>query len=84
MALLEEAGIAHEFRIPCVAPFIDEDSFSAIIARISHAPLFLQAVRLERVLQADFFPGQGHALNRETMEKLCEKARQKGLACHIR
>jgi pyruvate formate lyase activating enzyme len=84
MALLEEAGIAHEFRIPCVAPFIDEDSFAAIIARIHHAQLFLQAVRLERVLQADFFPGQGHALDRNTMEKLCARAQQKGLNCHIR
>ena len=84
MALLEESRTAHEFRIPCAAPFITPDSFTDIIRHISHAPLFLQAIRLERVLQADFFPGQGYALDKESMEHLCAIAQQKGLTCQIR
>ena len=84
MALLEESQVAHEFRIPCVAPFIDTDSFAAILRHINHAPIFLQTVRLENVLQADFFPSQGHALDQDTMERLRETAQQKGLTCHIR
>jgi len=84
MALLEESRTAHEFRIPCAAPFITPDSFTAIIGHIRHAPLFLQAIRLERVLQADFFLGQGHALDKADMEHLCEMAQHKGLTCQIR
>jgi pyruvate formate lyase activating enzyme len=84
MALLEESDVPHEFRVPCVAPFINADSFPAVMEHIGHAPLFLQAVRLEQVLRADFFPAQGHVLNRETMEDLCATAREKGLNCRIR
>ena len=84
MALLEEARIAHEFRVPCVAPFIDRDSFAAILEHIGRAPLFLQAVRLEQVLRADFFPGHGYALDGDAMAKLCGTAQQKGLTCRIR
>ena len=84
MALLEESQVKHEFRVPCAAPFIDAGSFAAIIEHIGHAPLFLQAVRLENVLQADFFPGQGHALDKGAMENLCRTARRKGLICQIR
>jgi pyruvate formate lyase activating enzyme len=84
MALLEESRVMHEFRIPCVAPFIDADSFAAILEYIGHAPLFLQTVRLENVLQADFFPSQGHALDKNAMETLRGMARQKGLNCRIR
>ena len=84
ISLLEESQTPHEFRIPCVAPFIDTDSFTAIIEHINNAPLFLQTVRLENVLQADFFPNQGHALDKNAMESLREIARQKGLNCQIR
>ena len=84
MALLEESRIPHEFRVPCVAPFINADSFTAIIEHINQAPLFLQAVRLANVLQADFFPGQGYALDKGAMEHLCVTAREKGLNCQMR
>ena len=84
MDLLEETRAGHEFRVPCAAPFITADSFAAIIDRVSHAPLFLQAIRLGRVLRADFFPGQGRPLDREAMEKLCATAHGKGLVCQIR
>ena len=84
MALLEKSPVAHEFRVPCVAPFINADSFAAILEHIARAPLFLQAARLEHVLQADFFPGQGHAMDKDAMESLREMARRKGLTCHIR
>ena len=84
MALLEESRVMHEFRVPCVAPFIDAGNFAAIMEHIRHAPLFLQAVRLEEILQADFFPGQGRALDKNTMENLRYVAQQKGLNCQIR
>jgi len=84
MALLEESQAPHEFRVPCVSPFIDADSFASIIDHIAHAPLFLQAVKLGHVLQADFFPDQGHALTKEAMEGLRKTAQQKGLICKIR
>ena len=84
MALLEESSVLHEFRIPCVSPFIDEESFAAILAHIAHAPLFLQAVRLGNVLRPDFFSDQGNTLDRLAMENLCAMARKKGLACQIR
>jgi pyruvate formate lyase activating enzyme len=84
MALLEASQVPHEFRIPCVAPFIDEAGFTAILEHIRHAPLFLQAVRLEHVLQPDFFPRQGHALDKTMLTSLCQTAREKGLDCRIR
>ena len=84
MALLEESPVPHEFRVPCVSPFIDTDSFAALLSHITHAPLFLQAVRLGRVLQADFFPGQGHALGMDALEHLRAATQQKGLTCTIR
>ena len=84
MVLLEETQIPHEFRVPCVAPFIDTNSFTAIIEHINDAPLFLQAVRLEHVLLPDFFSGQGRALDKDAMENLRGIAQQKGLNCQIR
>ena len=84
MALLEESQVPHEFRVPCVSPFMDTDSFAALLEHIAHAPLFLQAVRLEHVLQADFFPNPGRAMNKDEMENLCAAAHRKGLTCHIR
>ena len=84
MALLESSQIAHEFRIPCVAPFIDKDSFEAVLEHIHHAPVFLQTVRLESVLREDFFSKQGRVLNKEEMETLCKMAAQKHLDCQIR
>ena len=84
MALLEESRVPHEFRIPCAAPFINASSFTAILEHISNAPLFLQAIRLENVLQANFFSSQGHMLGKDTMEDLCDTAREKGLNCQIR
>ena len=84
MALLEESQVPHEFRVPCAAPFIDADSFTAVMEHICRAPLFLQTVRLENVLQADFFPSRGHALGKDAMESLCGAAREKGLYCQIR
>ncbi|MCL1915534.1 MAG: anaerobic ribonucleoside-triphosphate reductase activating protein [Desulfovibrionaceae bacterium] len=84
MALLEESGIRHEFRIPCVAPFIDMDSFAAILGHIRKATLFLQAVRLERVLRADFFAHQGRILDKSEMETLSRTAVRKNVDCRLR
>jgi len=84
MALLEESHTPHEFRVPCVAPFIDADGFAAILEHIGNAPLFLQTVRLDAVLQPEFFPGRGRALDKDAMEELRETACRKGLTCTIR
>ncbi|MCL2124236.1 MAG: anaerobic ribonucleoside-triphosphate reductase activating protein [Desulfovibrionaceae bacterium] len=84
MRLLRESGIAHEFRIPCVSPFIDEESFAAIMVEAGNAPLFLQAIRLENVLQPNFFAEHGRVLTRGEMECLCDMAKQHNVDCRIR
>ena len=84
MALLEESQVTHEFRVPGAAPFIDAGSFAAIVEYISHAPIFLQEIRLENVLQPDFFVEKGRVLGKDEMLTLCDIARQKNVDCRIR
>ena len=84
MALLGASGVMHEFRIPCVAPFIDTDSFTAIMEHAGRAPLFLQAVRLGRVLQPEFFAEKGRALGNDALAALCALAAQHNVDCRIR
>jgi pyruvate formate lyase activating enzyme len=84
MDVLNKSSIEHEFRIPCVAPFIDPDILREILALIQgHAPVFLQQARLERVLDPAFFADKGWALTREEMEELKRQADSRGL-CAIR
>ncbi|MDR2851098.1 MAG: anaerobic ribonucleoside-triphosphate reductase activating protein [Desulfovibrio sp.] len=85
MTILSEFQVPHEFRIPCVAPFVDADSFQGILeATQSRIPLFLQTVRLERVLEPDFFTEKERALERGEMETLKRQADACGRTCTIR
>ena len=84
MGVLRQSDIAHEFRIPCAAPFIDEAGFSAILEEAGDTPLFLQAVRLENVLRPDFFATTGRPLDAGEMETLRATALRGGADCRIR
>jgi pyruvate formate lyase activating enzyme len=85
MDVLNKSSIEHEFRIPCVAPFIDPDILREILAFIiqGRVSVFLQQARLERVLDPDFFTDKGRALTREEIEGLKKQADSRGL-CAIR
>jgi pyruvate formate lyase activating enzyme len=84
MALLCEGGIAHEFRIPCAAPFINAASFAAIVAEVGQAPMFLQQIRLGDVLCPEFFEQEGRALTLPEMEDLRQSALRDGVDCRMR
>lgn len=84
IAVLEESPVQHEFRVPCVEPFIDTAGFTAIVDEVAHAPIFLQAVRGGNVLRPDFFLKQGRALDADRMEALCAIGRQRGKDCRVR
>jgi pyruvate formate lyase activating enzyme len=85
MAHLKGSGIPHEYRIPCVAPFISDAAFREIIDAVGdEAPVFLQAVRLDRVLTPDFFPGMGHAMSGNEMDRLRRMATAAGVNCLVR
>jgi pyruvate formate lyase activating enzyme len=84
-ALLNESELAHEFRVPCAAPFITGGTFRKILATAGNvAPLFLQAIRLEQVLTPDFFVKKGRALTRDEIELLKKQAESLGYTCAIR
>lgn len=85
LSLLREAGVPHEFRVTCVSPFITPESFANIIDAVgSNATIFLQKVRLKRVLRPDFFLHEGAALPQETIDSLQHEALRAGLHCFIR
>jgi pyruvate formate lyase activating enzyme len=83
--ILNGRSVLREFRVPCVHPFINRESFQAILEMTpSDIPVFLQKIRLERVLAPDFFAGEGRALNRAEMEHLRSQADSRGKTCLIR
>jgi pyruvate formate lyase activating enzyme len=85
IALLNMSAVPHEFRIPCVAPFIDAESFRAILKLLpDDAPVFLQTVREDRIFKPAFFTDRGRALRRGEMESLKTQAEAGGLRCAIR
>lgn len=85
IALLHDSGIEHEFRVPCVAPFITSETFQDILEAVRGvAPVFLQAVRLEGVLAPEFFVEKGRALQKEEMERLKQQADRSGALCFMR
>ena len=86
LSLLREHEVAHEFRIPCVAPFISPASLPGIAEVLGKdgAPVFLQEVRTENVLEPDFFTGKGRALERGEIEELKDWMDSRGYSCTIR
>ncbi len=84
LALLCSSGVPHEIRVPCAAPFVDAESFEGILEATGAAPIFLQAVHLERVLSPDFFKEKGKPMTGEEMEALRAQAAKRGRDCRIR
>lgn len=85
LALLAAGDVPHEVRVPCAAPFITPETFADIVEQVApDAPIFLQALRLEGVLQPAFFTTQGRALNMGEMTALSEQAAARGRICAIR
>jgi pyruvate formate lyase activating enzyme len=84
MRLIRESGAAHEFRVPCAAPFIDARSFATILGEIGGAPLFLQTLRLDHVLRPEFFAGKGRSLDNNEMESLRAMATRWRVDCRLR
>lgn len=84
--ILCQSGVAHEFRIPCVAPFISQASVEAILDALSgnNAPIFLQEVQVEQVLDPQFFMEQGRALLPEEIADLASIIHGRGHQCRIR
>ena len=83
--LLKESGVAHEFRVTCVAPFVSAAAFPAILETArGRAPLFLQRARLDAVLNPAFFRNEGRALRAEEIGELALMARQAGQLCETR
>lgn len=86
IALLREGIVPHEFRIPCVSPFINQGSMMSILDALSgySASIFLQEVRLEHVLEPHFFMDLGRALNFDELGKLKRQIIDSGHSCDIR
>jgi pyruvate formate lyase activating enzyme len=83
--VLSASKVAHEFRVPCVFPFITDESFQAIARTVRPgASVILQPVRLEQVLEPSFFTQKGRALRPDEMERLCARGTGHGCACSIR
>lgn len=82
--ILEHSKIEHEFRIPCVFPFITEDSFTEILSSVKKAPLYLQKVQTEQVLKPSFFLDVAYALKESEIKQLQEIAKKEKKVCIIR
>lgn len=83
--ILSGGSVMREFRVPCVHPFINGESFQAILEMTpGDVPVFLQEIRLERVLDPDFFAGKGRVLSRAEMELLRTRADGCGKTCLMR
>ncbi len=86
IALLRESTVPHEFRVPCVFPFINQGSITGILEALSgsNVPVFLQEVRLGHVLRPDFFIKNGRPLRQEEIQILVNQAEQSGRVWSIR
>jgi pyruvate formate lyase activating enzyme len=83
--VLSASGVAHEFRVPCVFPFITDASFQAIARTVRPGDsVILQPVRLEQVLDPSFFAHKGRALRPDEIEELLARGLGHGCACSIR
>ena len=84
--ILQTSGVAHELRLPCVAPFITADNLPTIFGRLAKtkAPIFLQEVRLKQVLHSQFFITQGRALTHKEIQTLASQGQALGYQCLVR
>ncbi len=83
--ILKASGIAYEFRVTCVFPFVSSETFPAMLEAMGdNPPLFLQTARLDAVLRPDFFPNPGRALTPDEMTELRDMAVKRGLRCEVR
>ncbi len=74
--LLLDAGVAHEFRTTCVSPLIAREVIEALGLLIRGADCWvLQQVRLEHVLNPNFFNGMHPAPDGPQMRQFEETAR---------
>ena len=70
---------------PQIAPFVTPGGFVEILEHLSpQTPIFLQALRLEGVLQPAFFTTSGRALHEDEMTALAELAALRGRTCTVR
>ncbi len=84
MNILNSSGIKHEYRIPCVYPFITQESFSEILNFPSTSPIFLQKVQIDEVLNKNFFMNDGYPLAHQNILDLQEVAHNNNRICSIR
>ncbi len=85
MALIEESGLAHEYRITCVSPFIQKENFLDILENCNKtSPIFLQKARTDSVLDPLFFGEQGEALSHNAVLELNALAVGAGYRCQVR
>ncbi len=82
--ILEKSAILHEFRIPCVFPFITKKSFSKILSHVHEAPIYLQKVQIKEVLTPVFFVKNGYALDENNIKELLAIAKSQNKNCMIR
>lgn len=76
IGLILESGLPHEFRTTCVAPFVTEEMFSAVIPLIRGAERYsLQHFSAESLLDERFFAERGRGLHPAEMERLADLIR---------
>lgn len=84
--MLRASGVASELRVTCVAPFVTEATFPALLARLPrNLPIFLQEGRLAGpVLDPAFIREKAHALPRTSLHTLARDAANAGYDCRLR
>ncbi|MDL2286726.1 anaerobic ribonucleoside-triphosphate reductase activating protein [Desulfococcaceae bacterium OttesenSCG-928-F15] len=74
--IILESGIPHEFRTTCVAPFVTEKMFSAVIPLIRGAERYsLQHFSTESLLDENFFRENGRGLQTAEIDRLADLIR---------
>jgi pyruvate formate lyase activating enzyme len=72
---IKRSGIASEFRTTCVAPFVTEETFPAMLASIAGADRYvLQPFVNRNVLDPEWIERHARALSREEMARLAATA----------
>ncbi len=84
ISILNSSEIEHEYRIPCVHPFITKESFSEILNFSSNSPIYLQKVQIDEVLNKNFFINEGYPLTHQNILDLQEVAHKNNKFCFVR